>query len=127
MRAVTAALVGALLVGAAVDAAADRIFYRAETWLETSPDVQRLSVIGVLDGWAHVAAEAEDAALAGAPLSHRQREAVRLTDCLTGPTRRAVPEIQDRVTAFASVDPKRIFYSLSDFVAASLVSFCRGR
>ncbi|MGH7321458.1 MAG: hypothetical protein ACRELA_17780 [Candidatus Rokuibacteriota bacterium] len=122
-----AAIVGALLVGTAADAAADRIFYRADTWLETSPDVQRLSVIGVLNGWARVAAEAEEAALAGVAPSHRQREAFRLIDCLTGPTRRAVPEIQERVTAFASVDPTRVFYSLSDFLAASLQSVCPAR
>jgi hypothetical protein len=127
MSVLAASIVGVLLVGAAVGAAADRIFYRAETWLETSRDVKRLSVIGVLEGWTRVAGEAEDAVLAGVPLSHRQREALRLTDCLTGSTRRSVTEILERVTAFASIDPKRVFYSLSDFLAASLVGVCSAR
>jgi hypothetical protein len=120
-------IAGLLLAGAAVDAAADRIFYRAETWLETSPEVRRLSVVGVLQGWARVAGDAEEAALAERPLSLRQREALRLAECLLGSTPRPVPEILERVTAFASADPQRVFYSLSDFVAASLVGLCPAR
>ena len=109
------------LIGASREACADRVFYRAGTWLETSLGVQRLSLTGVLRGWERVAGEAEGAALAGQPVSWRQREAVRLTGCLTGAT---VAEVQERVTTFASIHADRIFYSLSDFIAESLQDRC---
>lgn len=119
-----AALGLALLLAAAFDARADRIFYRAGTWLETSPAVQRLSFEGVLRGWERVASEVEEAAMSGQPLSRREREVLRLTDCLTGPARRPTGDLLGRVTAFAAADPDRVFYSLSDFLAASLKDLC---
>jgi hypothetical protein len=104
-----------------------QVFYRAAIWLGTSPDVQRLSLLGVLDGWARIAGEAGEAIMAGAPPSHRQREALRLADCLLGSTRRSLSEMTERATTFALADPQRVFYSLSDVLAASLASVCSAR
>ncbi|MBI2466464.1 MAG: hypothetical protein HYV62_01380 [Candidatus Rokubacteria bacterium] len=122
MRAAALALLAVL--GLAGEARADRIFYRARTWLETSPAVQRLSLDGVLRGWERVATEVEEAAMADQPLSRRQREALRLTDCLAERARRGAAELLERATAFAAAEPDRIFYSLSDFLAAALKALC---
>jgi len=89
-------------------AAADRIFYRGEVWLETSAGVQRLSLLSVLRGWERVA----ESAGAGT-LSLRQREAVRLHRCLSA---RPVEELLERVTSFGLAGPERVHYSLSDFI-----------
>lgn len=123
MRAAGVALL--LFLGFAGAARADRIFYRAGTWLETSPAVQRLSIEGVLRGWERVAAEVEEAAMAGEPLTRRQHEALRLADCLGDRARRGSAELLEHATAFAAAEPGRVFYSLSDFLAESFKTLCR--
>lgn len=42
----------------------------------------------------------------------------------TGPARRPTGDLLGRVTAFAAADPDRVFYSLPDFLAASLKDLC---
>lgn len=111
---------------AAPPARADRIFYRAGTWLETSPAVQRLSLAAVVRGWERLAAQAEEGAFERAP-TPRQREAARLTACLVGPPAYPLDAVQRGVSAFAMADPARLFYSLSDFVAAALRDLCPER
>ena len=102
-------------------AEAGRIFYRGGTWLETSTGVQRLSLLGVLRAWERTAEVAE-----GEAPSLRQREAVRLYDCLIR-TSRSTDELLERITAFSFTDPDRVFYSLSDFVAEGLKGLCAER
>jgi len=120
----------ALLLGFAValllpaEPAAERIFYRAEIWLETSPRVQHLSLVGALRGWEKVAIEARQAAVAGGALSKRQREILRLQECVRGRSPRSTEELLRVVTVFAAREPERVFYSLSDFIAEGLKEFC---
>jgi hypothetical protein len=102
-------------------AEADRIFYRGGTWLETSAAVQRLSLLGVLRGWEQVAETGGTAAL-----SRRQREALRLHDCLTGSSR-STDELLDRITAFSFAHADRLYYSLSDFITEGLRDLCAYR
>lgn len=99
-------------------AMADRIFYRSETWRETSSSVQRLSLLGVLRAWERMAETADTGAL-----SLRQREALHLHDCLTRGSH-STDELLERVTAFASAHPDRLYYSLSDFIAEGLKGLC---
>lgn len=102
-------------------APAERIFYRSEIWLGTSPAVQRLSLHGVLEGWERMA----EGAGAGA-LSLRQREALRFHDCLAANSR-SFEELLDRITAFSLARPDQVYYSLSDFIAEGLKGLCPGR
>ncbi|MBI4587853.1 MAG: hypothetical protein HY725_03360 [Candidatus Rokubacteria bacterium] len=109
-------------------AAADRIFYRGEIWLETSPSVQHLSLVGVLRAWEEVAAEVRKPARAGETPSGRQREVLRLHECLTAGSRRSTEELlQVVVTTFGALEPERVFYSLSEFIAEALRELCRSR
>lgn len=118
------AILGLIVLAGSLDARADRIFYRAATWLETSAEVQRLSLLGVLRGWERLAVEAERTAVAGGGPTHRQRAAARLTDCIGAEAHAVLVDVQARVTAFAAADPERIAYSLSDFIAAALAAVC---
>lgn len=97
---------------------AERIFYRSEIWRETSSSVQRLSLLGVLRAWERMAETADTGAL-----SLRQREALRFHDCLTRGSH-STDELLERVTAFASAHPDRLYYSLSDFIAEGLKGLC---
>ncbi len=107
------------LLPAWFDAAeADRIFCRGGSWLETSSSVQRLSLLGVLRGWEQVAQVA-----AGDALSLRQREALRLQDCLARNSY-STDELLSRITAFSFAHPDRVYYSLSDFIAEGLKPLC---
>lgn len=101
-------------------AGAQRIFYRSGTWLEASPSVQRLSLLGVLQAWERLAESVEEGRS-----SLRQREALRLHDCLTGGSR-STAELLEQVTAFSLAHPDRVYYSLTDFIAEGLKNLCSG-
>lgn len=101
-------------------AVAERIFYRGGVWLETSAQVQRLSLHGVLRAWERLA----EAAPAG-QLSLREREALRLQHCLTGGSH-SFTGLLERVTAFSFAFPDRLYYSLSDFITEGLRGLCPG-
>ncbi|MBI4608926.1 MAG: hypothetical protein HY726_07960 [Candidatus Rokubacteria bacterium] len=107
-----------LLAASVQLAPAERIFYRGGLWLETSASVQRLSLHGVLEAWERIARSAE-----AGELSLRQREAVRLHECLT---RRSHGELLERVAELSRAQPDRVYYSLSDFIAEGLKDLCPG-
>jgi hypothetical protein len=108
-------IVASLWPGAA---SADRVFYRSGVWLETSAGVRRLSLLGVLRAWEQLAETA-----APGSLSLRQREAMRLHDCLIR-TARSHDEMLERVTSLSRAYPDRIHYSLSDFIADGVKDLC---
>ncbi len=114
-----AALAGILCLVAS-PAAAQRIFYPSRLWLDTSAAVQRLSLLGVLEAW-RAQAEREGAL----PLSHRQREVVRLHECLLAEGHR-VDDLVAQLTRFGR-EAERTFYSLGDFVSEGLRPLCAGR
>lgn len=122
LAAATALLASAVVALPTPPASAERIFFRGETWLETSPSVQHLSLVGVLRAWERIAREA--LSVAGPALSRREREAIRLYDCLLAPSPRPVDELLRVVTAFGAKDPERVFYSLSDFIGEGLRQLC---
>lgn len=108
-------------------AGGSRIFYRSSTWLETSPAVQRSSVTEVLAAWQATADEVIERAVAGGPLTVRQREALRLMDCVAGSAPLALETIQARLTAYGLAHPDRVFSSIADFVASALDQLCPRR
>lgn len=100
---------------------AERVFYRGETWLETSPPVQRLSLHGVLQGWSELAARAERE-----PPAARGTVFLRLHRCLSEagyPT----DALLEPITALARRAPERVYYSLSHFIAEALQPVCEAR
>lgn len=97
---------------------AERIFYLARTWLETSSEVRRLSVLGVLRGWEELARSA-----VRAPLSPRMEQFATLHECLSQPEW-PVEYLLTHLERFARRHPQRVFYSLSDFVAEALRELC---
>jgi len=102
-------------------AGAERIFYRSGTWLETSPAVQRLSLLGVLQAWERMAESTVTDTL-----SLRQQEAMRFHDCLRASSR-STDELLEQVTAFSFTRPDQVYYSLTDFIAEGLKALCPGR
>lgn len=98
-------------------ARAQRIFYPARLWLETSPGVQRMSLQGVLRAWEALAArEAPEPA-------YRQREFARLHECLEAGGH-TVDGLLAHLAGFGAAQAGRQFYSLSDFVAEAVRGLC---
>jgi hypothetical protein len=116
-RALTTGLLITLIL-AAGPARAERIFYRASLWLETSPSVQHLSLVGVLQAWERLARAAERERL-----PHRQQAFAQLHRCL-GRRGYATPALLERLTAFSLENPDGVYYSLSDFAAEALRPLC---
>ena len=114
------------LVGSA-HAGGSRLFYRSSIWLETSPAVQRSSLAEVLTAWRTTADEVLERAVGGEPLTVREREALRLTDCVAGSASPDFEAIQARLTAYALAHPQKVFSSIADFVASALGSLCPRR
>ncbi|HXF96028.1 MAG TPA: hypothetical protein VNI61_07975 [Gemmatimonadales bacterium] len=108
----------ALVVVAADPARAERIFYRASLWLETSASVQHLSLVGVLQAWERLARIAEREVLPA-----RQQAFVQLHRCL-GRRGYATPALLERLTAVSLENPDGVYYSLSDFAAEALRPLC---
>lgn len=108
----------ALTLLPAAPARAERIFYRASLWLETSPPVQHLSLVGVLQAWERLARIAEREVLPA-----RQQAFVQLHRCL-GRRGYATPALLERLTAFSLENPDGVYYSLSDFAAEALRPLC---
>ncbi|MBI1893330.1 MAG: hypothetical protein HYS14_04390 [Candidatus Rokubacteria bacterium] len=108
-------------------AGGSRIFYRSSTWLETSPAVQRSSLAEVLTAWRATADEVLERAVVGEPLTVREREALRLTDCVAGNASPDFETIQARITAYALAHPNKVFSSIADFVASALGPLCPRR
>jgi hypothetical protein len=118
VSAVLLVLALALVLLAAGPARAERIFYRSSLWLETSPGVQHLSLVGVLQAWERLARVAERE-----PLPVRQQAFVVLHRCLA---RRGypTPALLERLTAFGLENPDGVYSSLSDFAAEGLRALC---
>lgn len=108
----------ALVVVAADPVRAERIFYRASLWLETSAPVQHLSLVGVLQAWERLARAADRETL-----PHRQRAFAELHRCL-GRRGYGTPALLERLTAFSLENPDGVYYSLSDFAAEALRPLC---
>ncbi|MCL6639946.1 MAG: hypothetical protein K6T92_01095 [Candidatus Rokubacteria bacterium] len=108
----------ALALLAAAPARAERIFYRASLWLETSAPVQHLSLVGVLQAWERLARAADRETL-----QHREQAFAELHRCLD---RRgyATPALLERLTVFSLENPDGVYYSLSDFAAEALRPLC---
>jgi hypothetical protein len=117
-RALGSLLIGLALAAWPLEARGDRIFYRSALWLETSPGVQRLSLLGVLQAWETLAGRDP-----GEPLPFRQREFVRLHECLQA-RGHTTDDLLARLTRFSQAHPERTFYSFTDFATEALRPLC---
>jgi hypothetical protein len=115
------AVVACLTVLATLAGAA-RIFYHAKDWLGTSPETQLRLLRGTLRAWEEVAEAAEGW---DHPLSAREREALRLVECIRlrpGLTLEAVRQV---IQTYAGEHPAGVFSTFGDLAARALEGPCR--
>ena len=104
---------------------AQRIFYRTQDWLATSPETQMRLLNGTLRAWEAVAEAAEAREPAGEPLSVREREALRLLECIRVHPGLTPEEIRQAVQSYADEHPHDIFANFGDLGARALSRPCR--
>lgn len=114
----------ALLTSPPIAGWAQRIFYRTQDWLATSPETQMRLVNGTLLAWEEVAEAAEARGPAGDPLSVREREALRFLECIRVRPGLTPEDVRQTVQSYAGEHPKEIFASFGDLVARALSRFC---
>jgi hypothetical protein len=107
-----------------VPAQTTRIFYRAEDWLTTSPETQTLLVTGILRAWEQVAEAAEARGPAGEELSIREREALRLMECIQVSPGLTLEEVRQAIHAYAATHSTDIFSTVGDLAGRALDRRC---
>ncbi len=113
-----------LLSSGAVTAQTTRIFYRAEDWLTTLPETQTLLVAGILRAWEQVAEAVEARAPSGEELSIREREALRLMECIQVSPGLTLEEVRLAIHAYAAMHPTDIFSTVGDLAGRALDRRC---
>ncbi len=102
-----------------------RIFYRAQDWLATSPEVQRLLVHGTLRAWEELAETAEADGRPVEQLPVREREAMRLLECIRVHPGLTVEEVRQTIQRYARQHPEEIFSAFGDLAGRALAHACR--
>ena len=123
------ALIGAILLAMppwrAGTAQAQRIFYYTRGWLATSPETQMRLVAGTLRAWEELAEAAEARGPAAEALPAREREALRLMECIRVFPGLTVEEVRQAIQAYASRHPEEVFSSFGDLAGRALARPCR--
>jgi hypothetical protein len=103
-------------------AGAARIFYRAQDWLGTSPETQMSLLRGTLRAWEEVAeaAEAQDQRL-----SARERNALRLLECIRVRPGLTLEAVRQAIQQHARQHPEGVFSTFGDLAARALERRCR--
>lgn len=107
-----------------VPAQTTRSFYRAEEWLTTSPETQTLMVTGILRAYEQVAEAVEARGPAGEGPSIREREALRLLECVRVSPGLTMEEVRQAVHAYAAAHPTDIFSTVGDLAGRALDRRC---
>lgn len=103
---------------------AQRIFYRSRDWLATSAETQMRLVNETLRAWDEVAEAAESRGPGGEPLSVREREALRLLECIRIHPGLTSEDVRRAVQAYVENHPQKIFASFGDLAARALSLPC---
>jgi hypothetical protein len=107
-----------------VSAQTTRILYRAEDWLTTSPETQTLMLTGILRAWEQVAESVEARGPAGKELAIREREALRLMECIQVSPGLTLEEVRQAIHAYAAAHPTDIFSTVGDLAGRALDRRC---
>lgn len=132
MRGLGRWILAGLIVAACVISPPDtmpqtRVFYRAEQWLATSPETQLLLVRGTLRAWEQLAESAENQGLPGGRLPIREREALRLVECIHLHPGLTLEQVRQAIQLHAIRHREEIFSAFGDLAAQALVMPCRRR
>ncbi|MBI2164384.1 MAG: hypothetical protein HYW08_06795 [candidate division NC10 bacterium] len=119
------AILLALLASHPIAGRAQRIFYRSQDWLATSPETQMRLLNGTLRAWEEVAEAAEARGSGGDPLSVREREALRLLECIQIRPGLTPPAVRQAIQSYAGEHPQEIFASFGDLAARALSRPCQ--
>lgn len=126
-RMVPAAILSVFLVVSPMVGHADRIFFRAQVWLTTSPETQLRLVTGTLRAWEELAEAAEARGPAAERLSVAEREALRLLECLRERPGLTLEDVRQTIQVYAGQHPEGVFSTFGDMAVLALDRRCPGR
>lgn len=113
-----------LLGPIAVSAQTTRIFYRAADWLTTSPETQMHLINGTLRAWEEKADTLESRGPGEGRLSVREREMLRLLECVRVTPGLTPEEVRRAIEVYAAQHREAIFSSFADVAGRALDRRC---
>ena len=121
-------LIGASLVmllsPGVVTAQTTRIFYRAESWLTTSPETRMHLINGTLRAWEELADTIEARGPREDRLSGQERETLRLLECVRITPGLTPEQVGRAIQVYAAQHREAIFSTFADLVGRALDRRC---
>jgi len=107
-----------------VAAQTTRIFYRAGDWLSTLPETQMHLINGTLRAWEELADSIEARGPGSDRLSVRDREVLRLLECVRVAPGLTPEEVRRAIEVYAAQNREAVFSAFADLAGRALDRRC---